>query len=494
MKLQERFTIVRAIGRDELGEVSEAIDNTTGRQVAVKTFDAWATQSNSSRQQMESALVALHKIGPARTPRPVALSISKENAWVATEWVSAVGLPFFLERMGALQPEIAAQIACGILDALVEIHSSGHAHGGLTPNKVILTGGFNAGGIVVSDPFQNELYHVTDPLEALKAVRPLFFGNPKYLSPEQARGQNPTVASDIYVVGLLLHEMIVGKPAFDHGTPQELVHAQATTSPTPLRQAKPDAGISADLEAIVQLALAKEPSARFASALAMRRALGSCRMIPFEESAEVNVAPIGRMRGEQIDELFIAEPAIDPAVLEAERVAAQQAEAMRLMEEARLQQEAAAQERVRQEAMAAAAAATAAAEQAKRAADEAAAREAAARDAAARQAAQEDAARQAIANEAARKAEVNDAAGRAARALAGDAGSLSPNERANAWFRQSTDADVLANREFASTHPSRTGYNAQWDRRGRRMVAITTVLAMGAFVGMYFLGLMITKG
>ena len=493
MKPDTRFTILRTVGRDELGEVSEAFDNQTGRQVALKSFDVWATQSNSSRRRMEEALVALHGKGPARTPRPTALALSREGAWLASEWVSAPALSFFVEKMGALAPEIAAQIGCGVLDALIEIHETGQAHGGLTPSKIILTQGFSAGGVVVTDPFQSLLYHANDPAEALKAARPLFFGNPRYLSPEQARGQEPTAASDVYAVGLLLYEMISGRPAFNQATPQELIHAQATTAPTPIRQVKPDAPVSADLEAIIQLALAKEPPARFGSALAMRRALGSCRTTPFNEAEEMGAAPMARVRGEAIEELFIAAPAVDAATLEAERVAAQQAEALRLAEEMRQQQEAAAAQKARMEAEHAAAVAAQAAEAAAQAA----------REAAQRQEEQEAAARaliaeQAAKDEAARRAAQEAAAQRAARELAGDdtailpvgeAIALSPDEKIAAWFRKGEDAEYLEDRKIETTMMTRGENVRVSNRRATGVLVSVTALILVAVVAIYSVGL-----
>lgn len=539
MKPESRFTILRSVGRDELGEVSEAVDNVTGRQVALRTFDAAVTSSAGARQRLESALTALHKLGPARTPRPSALCLQQDGAWMAAEWVASPALTVFTGRMGALVPEIAAQIACGILDALVELHEAGAPHGSLTPNKVVLTQGFTTGGVVTTDPFLNLL--------APKAAVPA-----SYVAPEQAQGQDATIATDIYAVGLILFEMIAGAPAFGQGSAQDILQAQIQQPAPSLVQVKPEANVSPDLDAIVQLALSKDPSARFKTALAMRRALGSCRVIAFDEATEVASTPLGSARGQGVAELFIAAPAVDPAVAEAAaRAAAQAAEAERVMAEALRQQEEAQQmiaaqqaeaaramaeqlaeeqrqaEAKRQAEAAMAQAAAIAAQQAEAAAQQAESqRQAAAaqqaeaqRQAAAAQQAEAQRQADAAAQQAAAAAQQAEAQRQAAEsqrqaaALQGETTRPSesfstpvvpheavsagvdysglpdePKEKVAAWFAKAEDQDYLEARKLEATRPSNTDIKRSVNRRAVGVMVSVAAVILAAFVGVFLMG------
>lgn len=484
MNADSRFTIIRSVGRDELGEVSEAIENASGQLAALKVFDAWTMASDVGRAAYREALQKLHAIGPARTPRAMALHLSKDSGWLATDWILSSSLETYIQRVDGMNPEIAAAVACGILDALQELHDAGHAHGGLSPGKVMLTQGFAAGGVVITDPFQHHLYSVLDPRTAAFTATAPFFGYAKYLSPEQAQGGAPDVRSDIYVIGLLLYEMIAGAPAFAGASPAETLQRQISGEHSPIRAIKPNVTLSSDLEEIINVALAKDPNQRFQSPIAMRRALAHCRTSG-DEDVERNAAPLGRGRGADIRDLFITKVE--------DLSATHRAEAERQEREAVAAAATAA-------ATAAAAAKARADEDAKtRAADDAAA---AARNAAAAAGAADAAARDAAAANAERQARETAAAQAAAAAATGqgkkskksgnksgaNVSHVAQDTTTVTWFSEGQDGARMSEMHSDGDVPTLTEINRSFKRTSRWILIAALVFLMAIAVAAIKLG------
>src|SRR5205823_3596702 len=103
------------------------------------------------------------------------------------------------------------------------------------------------------------------------------FGTAAYLSPEQARGERVDHRSDIYSLGVVLYEMLTGRPPFRGDSPLAVALKHVSQAPAPPTQLVPS--MPASLEAVVLRALAKDPAARYASGSEMagdlRRAAGS---------------------------------------------------------------------------------------------------------------------------------------------------------------------------------------------------------------------------
>ena len=304
MKVSDRFDLGESVGRDELGEVLRATEHTSGRKAAVKSFDSWALANEKGRLAYQEALLALRRIRPARTPPVAAFHLEPDDGWIASRWVEATSLAALLDREGTIAPESVAAIGCGILDALEELHTSGHAHGALSPRKVLLVDGASAGSVVITDPFQHYLFSVNDPIKTSRVDPERYLGLPQYFSPEQAQGKAPTPSSDLYVVGLILYELLTGKSPFASSTVGTTLKRQIFEKPLRLRLARPGLKTPDGMEDLVFRALEKEPSRRFESVREFRLALDAIRE-DSEESIErlaspLGIAPVGVLAGEAV--------------------------------------------------------------------------------------------------------------------------------------------------------------------------------------------------
>src|SRR2546430_10505450 len=102
----------------------------------------------------------------------------------------------------------------------------------------------------------------------------IVLGTADYLSPEQARGETLTASSDLYSLGVVMFEMLAGRPPFVGPTAVSIAMQHASTNPPSLRQFNP--GVPPAVEQIIMRSLEKEPADRFQSAAEMQQALRQC--------------------------------------------------------------------------------------------------------------------------------------------------------------------------------------------------------------------------
>jgi serine/threonine protein kinase len=269
----ENLQKIRSVGRDELGEVHVCELAGFPGQIALKEFDGWTLADEAGRERYREVIEGLIATPSARSPRLLALEMATDRARQATEWVDGASLTAIVSVKKGLSGDQASEICQGILDALEDLHAKVGAHGALTPNKVLLTQGLSADGVMLTDPCQHLLYSVSDPLKVVTETPERFVGQPAFLSPEQVEGQPPTIASDIYVVGLILYYMVTGVSPFASTSATRTLRRQMAEQPLPVALAKASVKLSPAIENAITTALEKDPQQRFSSVAAFRAAL-----------------------------------------------------------------------------------------------------------------------------------------------------------------------------------------------------------------------------
>jgi len=195
------------------------------------------------------------------------------TAYIVMPFVGGGNLKELIAARGRLAPTEATDIARQVLSALAAAHAKGLVHRDVKPQNVLLTGD----GVVKLADFG--IAHVAAQPELTQVGTTI--GTAAYIAPEQATGASVGPAADLYGVGLLLYEMLTGRPPFVGGTPMEVAYRQVNEHPTSPRQLVP--AVPAALDAVVMRALAKDPAARFPSAEAMLAALDAPIPAPSSE-------------------------------------------------------------------------------------------------------------------------------------------------------------------------------------------------------------------
>jgi hypothetical protein len=268
LPIETRFALEDRVAGGAWGDVLSATDRTTGERVAVKRLRTRGDDATpAERFHREARLLA--QVRHDNVVRYVAYgSDAAGTPCLVLEWLEGEDLRARLSR-GALDDaqriEVVKQAAAG-LEAL---HERGIVHRDMKPSNLFLVPNGDAFTVKVLD-----LGVARSPTEATLTTAGFAVGTPFYMSPEQARGDDHvTPASDVFSLGVLLHELFTGVRPFT-GDDVFAVLAKIVLTDAP-RLSLVAPFVPPQLDAIVARALAKDPSARFQTAGALAAALAT---------------------------------------------------------------------------------------------------------------------------------------------------------------------------------------------------------------------------
>lgn len=260
------YEVIDRLGAGGMGQVYSARDTRLGRTVAIKVLHPGADPDLVHRLDREARaasalnhpnIVHIYDVGEAP---------GESGAhYVVMEYVEGETLRRRLRR-GALALDDVLALGAQVADGLAKAHRAGIVHRDLKPENLMVT----PDGLLKILDF-GLAKRVVAPLADLDARETLsrhgtqagmLVGTLEYMSPEQAAGRTVDHRTDQFSLGLILHEMLTGQPAFRRETPAQVLAAVIERDPPPLRNVRPET--PAALDELVRRCVQKDPERRFA--------------------------------------------------------------------------------------------------------------------------------------------------------------------------------------------------------------------------------------
>lgn len=253
----DRYELHRRLARGGMSDVYLARDLLLDRPVAVKVlFPEFAKDPKFVERFRREAKAA------ANLTHPNIVNVydwgqQGETYFIVMEYVEGRSLAEIIRADGPLDGRRAAEIATDIAAALSFAHRNGVVHRDIKPGNVLVS---PQGQVKVADFGIAQAMTSTTHLTQAGSV----MGTATYFSPEQAQGKPVDPRSDLYSLGCVLYETLTGEPPFSGDTPVAIAYKHVQDTPVPPTQLNPR--VPQPLQAITLQLLAKDPSARYASA------------------------------------------------------------------------------------------------------------------------------------------------------------------------------------------------------------------------------------
>jgi serine/threonine-protein kinase len=277
--LLDRYVIQERIGAGAMGAVYRAQQVGLGRPVALKVLKRQQSCSPDVIARFEREAKAMSALVHPNTVRVYDFGLTPEGLlFLAMELLEGELATTRLGRVGPATMTEALTWVRQVLRSLGEAHAKGIIHRDVKPDNIFL-----ARMEGVAEPVAKVLdfgiakaiegEHKVDQFETQDGT---VFGTPRYMSPEQAQGKPLDHRSDLYAVGIVLYELLVGAPPFVDRDAVVVMAKHIRDEPAPLRISAPIANFPPSLQRVMDKALHKSPALRFQSAEDFDRALVRC--------------------------------------------------------------------------------------------------------------------------------------------------------------------------------------------------------------------------
>jgi serine/threonine-protein kinase len=263
--LDQRWRIDARIGKGAMAEVYRALDLKTASDVAVKILRSSVAGDPSIKQRFAREGEVQARLRHTNIASLLATGVTRtEQPYLVVELLRGKTLRNVIKEEGRVGPRRAASYAWQVLQGLHAVHEAGVLHRDLKPANIMLEPSPGPVERVVLIDFGFASVEGSARLTQQGTV----VGSLRYIAPERLRGEPIDRRSDQYGLGVVLYELLMGAPPFEHVDDFALVEAHLNQDPPPMDDAVPPA-----LEAIARKALAKDQDERYESAAAMAAAI-----------------------------------------------------------------------------------------------------------------------------------------------------------------------------------------------------------------------------
>ncbi len=290
--LNDRYELQDRLGAGGMAKVFRAFDHSLSRTVAVKMLHDDLVSNEELRQRfLREARVFAH----LRHPHIIEIHDvvhGEQSAAMVMEFIDGTDLSHLAKRQPLRVPELAVAVLRPVMDALSHAHAEGVIHRDVKPANIMLSrdGRVKLGDFGIAKVLDET--HLTHTGE--------FLGTPAYIAPEQARGETVTAAVDQYALGVVLYELLAGRPPYTGPTPLAVLSQILIGKFPDIREL--NEAVDERLAAVLHRTLNADPAARFPDVAALMAALDAL------------VPPLPGTRERQLVAGLVADPGGDRGV------------------------------------------------------------------------------------------------------------------------------------------------------------------------------------
>ena len=269
--LDNRYEILEIIGTGGMAVVYKARCHRLNRLVAIKILkdDYLEDEDFRSRFHSESQAVAMLSHPNIVSVYDVSTSVSLEADYIVMELIEGISLKQYMEKKKFLNWKETLHFAIQIAKALQHAHSRGIVHRDIKPHNIMV---LKNGSVKVTD------FGIARLMSQGNTLTKEALGSVHYISPEQAKGGRVDDRSDLYSLGVVMYEMMCGRPPYDGDSPVAVAIQHINGNATMPSTINPN--IPGGLEQIIMKAMANEPSKRYSSATQMLQDMDEFRKEP----------------------------------------------------------------------------------------------------------------------------------------------------------------------------------------------------------------------
>ena len=259
------YRISAAIGAGGMGEVYRAADTKLGREVALKVLPAEMAADPERLARFQREAKSLAQLDHSNIVTIYSVEESEGIHFLTMQLIEGQSLDRLIPAKG-LPAEGIIEIASAIAEALAAAHEKGIVHRDLKPANVMVAGDGRVKVLdfgLAKDVSASKTADATLTSES-RTHAGIVMGTPAYMSPEQTAGRPLDARTDIFSLGVVLHEMATGKRPFEGNSSAELLSAILRDTPPSVSELRPD--LPAELDRIIRRCLEKDPRHRFQTA------------------------------------------------------------------------------------------------------------------------------------------------------------------------------------------------------------------------------------
>ena len=279
--LSDRYRIVGMLGKGGMGEVYRADDLELGQSVALKFLPKKLAEDPRALERFRGEVRLARQVSHPNVCRVYDIGQINGQWFLSMEYVDGEDLAQLLTRIGRFPQERATELARQLCLGLHAAHEKGVLHRDLKPANIMIDG---RGKLLITD---FGLAEIADDVRE-DDIRS---GTPAYMSPEQLAGREVTERSDIYSLGIILHEIYTGKPVWKADSMAELFEKRKSgTAPDPSSR---ESDLDPAVESVIKRCLEPDPAKRPGSAIAVTAALPGGD--PLAAALEAGITPSPEM-------------------------------------------------------------------------------------------------------------------------------------------------------------------------------------------------------